>query len=176
MSRYQKEHSPTHTHPDHQSSFINYLHLLRRAFSALTLLVGRQEGHPACKNWVVGYRRGYQPGAKCRLAYGPADATATHFSEIQIGFTFLVLADRVVLEKGPLNGCMYVHLLRSIASSLFNLCARQSIYIIQHKILRGTEPAQWPGSVMLVLWSLCAGKSTRQDLQQTVIVSGVRSE
>jgi len=22
------------------------------AFSALTLLVGRQEGHPACKNWV----------------------------------------------------------------------------------------------------------------------------
>jgi len=23
------------------------------AFSALTLLVGQQEGHPACKNWVV---------------------------------------------------------------------------------------------------------------------------
>jgi len=23
--------------------------------SALTLLVGWQEGHPACKNWVVGY-------------------------------------------------------------------------------------------------------------------------
>jgi len=22
-------------------------------FSALTLLVGRQEGHPACKNWVL---------------------------------------------------------------------------------------------------------------------------
>ena len=29
------------------------------AFSALTLLVGRQEGHPACKNRVVGYWRGY---------------------------------------------------------------------------------------------------------------------
>ena len=29
-----------------------YLHLsiVDRAFSALTLLVGRQEGHPACKN------------------------------------------------------------------------------------------------------------------------------
>jgi len=24
-------------------------------FSALTLLVGRQEGHPTCKNWVVRY-------------------------------------------------------------------------------------------------------------------------
>ena len=36
-----------------------------------------------------------QNGARCRLAYGPADATATHvscFSKIQIGFTFLVPA------------------------------------------------------------------------------------
>jgi len=45
------------------------------AFSALTLLVGLQEGHPA---WVVGCWRGYLSGARCRLAYGPADATATH--------------------------------------------------------------------------------------------------
>ena len=48
------------------------------AFSALTLLVGRQEGHPACKKLVVGCWRGYLSGARCRLAYGPADATATH--------------------------------------------------------------------------------------------------
>jgi len=48
-----------------------------RAFSALTLLVGRQEGHPACKNWVVECWRGYLSGTRCRLAYGPADATAT---------------------------------------------------------------------------------------------------
>jgi len=38
------------------------------AFSALTLLVGRQEGHPAGKTL----------SARCRLADGPADATATH--------------------------------------------------------------------------------------------------
>ena len=49
------------------------------AFSALTLLVGRQEGHPACKKLgVVGCWRGYRSGARCRLAYVPADATATH--------------------------------------------------------------------------------------------------
>jgi len=54
------------------------------AFSALTLLVGRQEGHPACKkNRVVGYWRGYLSGTRCRLAYGPADATATHFLLLQ---------------------------------------------------------------------------------------------
>ena len=29
MSCYQKKHSPTHTYPDHQSSFICFLHLLR---------------------------------------------------------------------------------------------------------------------------------------------------
>ena len=48
------------------------------AFSALTLLVGRQEGHPACKKLVVGCWCGYLSGARCTLAYGPADATATH--------------------------------------------------------------------------------------------------
>ena len=48
-------------------------------FSALTLLVGRQEGHLACKkNKAVGCWHGYLSGARCRLAYGPADATATH--------------------------------------------------------------------------------------------------
>ena len=31
---YQKEHSPTHTHPDHQTSFINFLHLLRSIASS----------------------------------------------------------------------------------------------------------------------------------------------
>ena len=45
---------------------------------------------------MVGCWRGYLSGSRCRLAYGPADATATHrlscFSKIQIGFTFLVPA------------------------------------------------------------------------------------
>jgi len=44
-------------------------------FSALTLLVGRQEGHPACKNRMVGCWCGCLSGATCRLAYGPAAAT-----------------------------------------------------------------------------------------------------
>ena len=47
------------------------------AFSALTLLVGRQEGHLACKNWVVGCWRSYLSASRCRLAYGPSDASAT---------------------------------------------------------------------------------------------------
>ena len=53
------------------------------AFSALTLLGGRQEGHPACKKTVVRCWRGYLSGVRCRLAYGPADGTATHYLLLQ---------------------------------------------------------------------------------------------
>ena len=66
-----------------------------RAFSALILLVGWQEGHPACKNRVVGCWCGCLSGARCRLAYGLADATATHCLLLQYNpgwFYFLVPA------------------------------------------------------------------------------------
>ena len=56
-------------------------------FSAFTLLVGRQEGHPACK--MCG---GVLVWLSVRLAYGPADVTVSCLSKIQIGFTFLVPA------------------------------------------------------------------------------------
>ena len=52
--------------------------LLEVAFSALTLLVGRQEGHPACKKtdwWGTGMVICLELDAD---AYGPADSTATH--------------------------------------------------------------------------------------------------
>jgi len=42
VGRYQKKHSPTHTHLDHQTSFINFLHLPRSIlcvqFTCLTVL------------------------------------------------------------------------------------------------------------------------------------------
>ena len=40
--------------------------------------LGGRKGIRPVKNWVVGCWRGYLSGARCRLAYGPADATATH--------------------------------------------------------------------------------------------------
>ena len=48
------------------------------AFSALTLLVERQEGHPACKK-LSGGMLAWLSGMRCRHAYGPAHATATHY-------------------------------------------------------------------------------------------------
>ena len=58
--------------PDDYCHVYLFIYLLKHyIFSALTLLVGRQEGHPACKNWAW-------LSVWCRLAYGPADATAIH--------------------------------------------------------------------------------------------------
>jgi len=48
------------------------------AFSALTLLVGWQEGHPACKKLSGGVLAWLCIWVKVQFAYGPADATATH--------------------------------------------------------------------------------------------------
>ena len=64
-------------------------------FSALTLLVGRQEGHLACKNRVMsaGVVVCLERGADLHMAHlMPLPLTVSCFSKIQIGFTFLVLA------------------------------------------------------------------------------------
>ena len=37
-----------------------------------------KKGIQPVKNWAMRFWRGYRSGARCRLAYGPADATATH--------------------------------------------------------------------------------------------------
>ena len=65
------------------------------AFTAFTLLVGRQEGHPACKKqwWGAGMVICLERGADLHMAQlMPLPLTVSCFSKIQIGFTFLVPA------------------------------------------------------------------------------------
>ena len=57
-------------------------------FSALTLLVGRNKGHPICKKtecWGAGV-------VVCLSAYGPADATATHCLLLQQNLDWFYLS------------------------------------------------------------------------------------
>jgi len=67
-----------------------------RFFSALTLLVGRQEGHPACKKterWGVGVVIYLECGTDLHMSQQmPLPLTFSCFSKIHIGFTFLVPA------------------------------------------------------------------------------------
>jgi len=60
--------------------------------SGLSNINNSTTGIRPIKNWVVRCWHGYLSGARCRLAYGPADATASCFSKIQIGFAFSVPA------------------------------------------------------------------------------------
>ena len=57
--------------------FYGFFSVIDLSCSPLISLVGRQEEHPACKNWVMWCWCGYLSGARCRLfAHGSADATA----------------------------------------------------------------------------------------------------
>jgi len=79
------------------------------AFSALMLLVGQQEGHPACKKLsgeVLAWLSVWSEVHMAQLM--PLPLTVSYFSKIQIGFTFLVPAHLGRPGKGPLNGCVCV--------------------------------------------------------------------
>jgi len=71
--------------------------------SALTLLVGRQEWHPACKKtewWGAGMPRGADLHM-AQLMLLPH--TVSCFSKIQIDLPFWYQLTWVVPDKGPLN-------------------------------------------------------------------------
>ena len=79
------------------------------------LLVGRQEGHPACKKtewWRTGVVIGLEQGADLHMAQlMPLPLTVSCSSKIQIGFTFLVPADLGTTGKRAVKRvcvCMYV--------------------------------------------------------------------
>jgi len=82
------------------------------ASSALTLLVGQQERHLACKKteWLgTGVVICLEQGADLHMAQlMPRPLTVSCFSKIQIGFTFMVLALLGSPGKGPLNACARV--------------------------------------------------------------------
>ena len=81
-------------------------------FSALTLLVGRQEGHPACKKterWGAGMVVCMVQGADLHMAQRiPLPLTVSCSSKIQIGLPFWYRLTWVVLDRGPLNGCVCI--------------------------------------------------------------------
>ena len=72
--------------------------------------LGGRKGIRPVKNWVVECWRGYLSGARCRLAYDPADATHCHSLSLdsvksRLFFPFWYRLTYVVRDKGPLNGC-----------------------------------------------------------------------
>jgi len=88
------------------------------AFCALMLLVGRQEGHLACKNWMVVCC--LERGADLHMAQlMPLPLTVSCLVKSRLVLPFWYRLTWVVLERGPLNGCVYVYLIKNMK---FLLC------------------------------------------------------
>ena len=71
----------------------------------------QQEGHPACKNWVVGSWRNYLSGARCRRirpswCHCYSLSLASVKSRLVLPFWYQLTW--VVPDKGLLNGCLCV--------------------------------------------------------------------
>ena len=108
----------------------------------MTLLVGLQEGHLACKKLsggagvVVCLGR----GADLHMAQlTPLPLTASFLSKIQIGFTFLVPArlTRLLTDKGSLNGCVCVCVSQFPLGSSFSISSRREPLRLMEQVSTG---------------------------------------
>jgi len=104
------------------------------AFSALTLLVGRQEGHPACKKterWGAGVVICMKRDADLYMAQlMPLPLTVSCFSKIQIGSTFLVPAHLGSHGKRAVKRvcvCVYVCMYARYEDSVDNTVENSSV-------------------------------------------------
>ena len=93
-------------------SYISYrLVVCFNAFSALTLLVGRQERHPACKKMSGGVLAWLSVWSKVQTCIWPSWCHCHSLSiasvKSRLVLPFWYRLTRVVLDKGPLSGYVW---------------------------------------------------------------------
>ena len=124
------------------------------AFSALTLLVGRQEGHPACKKLSGGVLAWLSVWSEVQTCMWPSWchchllSLASVKSRLVIAYWYLVAPD-----KGPLNRLCY------IIESLSFIAVLVGVYVLLMSgallavTVTGAERSRWPRDhVSWVLW------------------------
>jgi len=116
------------------SVYLFHLSMLR-AFNALTLLVGRQEGHPACKKLGCWY--GYLRGARCIWpSWCHCHSLSLASVNSRLVFTFLVPADPGSPRRRAVKRvCVYV--------------CQYAIYAQYMSI----EISVWYGEIYIQVWS-----------------------
>ena len=134
--------------------------------SALTLLVGWQEGHPACKKtewWGADVDICLEQGAYLHMAQlMPLPLTVSCFSKIQIGFTFLVPAHPGSPGKGPLNGCVCLWLSWHLCLQCFDTggwIARSASELWKNSFPSGSFPIQMEGRTCSPCLNRCSSSS-----------------
>ena len=110
--------------------------------------LGGRKGIWPVKNWVVGCWHGYLSGARCRLAYGPVDAAATHCLLLQYNpywfLPFWYQLTWVVPDKGPLNVCVCVWLFRLMKVTGMR---RRAWRLMKPSLSRCTDRPNWHRSI-----------------------------
>jgi len=92
----------------------------------------------------VGCWHGYLSGARHRLAYGAADATATHCLLLHCLGTFWYRLIRVVLDKGPLGCvCVCVCVTKSSPSFCCTLALNPAFSVAPIESPRYGSPSLW---------------------------------
>jgi len=95
-----------------KSKFIKTYYFFYFAFSALMLLVGRQEGHLACKKLsggVLAWLSVWSEVQTCIWSSGcHCHSLSVASVKSRLVFSFWYWLTRVVPDKGPLNGCVCV--------------------------------------------------------------------
>ena len=105
MSQHQKKHSPTHTSP---AGIVVPVVISLSAFSALTLMVGWQEEHPACKKLSGGVLAWLSVLGKVQICILPGlyHCHSLSFAPVNPNqFYISGTSSPGSPDKGPLNSC-----------------------------------------------------------------------
>jgi len=136
--------------------YVSHIHILLNSTYLLTVpsvlwhcWLGGRKGIRPVKTWVVGCWRGYLSGARCRLAYGPADATATHC---------------LLLVKGPLNAhvcvtyCHYYHCYTPVITTTTTITTTATALSVTSR--HRTTAADLSNADLMLMLATAAGLST----------------
>jgi len=118
--------------------------LLLSSFSALTLLVGQQERHPACKKLSGGVLAWLSDWSKVQTCIQPS---ACHCHSLSLAsvksrllFPFWYRLTWVVPDKGPLNGCVCGCIIIIIIINEYYYSAMESKKYQQHLTTEKIKP------------------------------------
>jgi len=104
------------------------------AFSALTLFVGQQEGHPACKQLSGGLLAWLSVWSEVQTCISPSGCHCHSLSlasvKSRLVLPFWYRLTRVVPDKGPLNGCVCKCVVQILDNFLQVILAYNSMLIL----------------------------------------------
>ena len=128
------------------------------AFSALTLLVERQEGHPACKKLSGGVLAWLSVWREMQTCIWPSWCHCHSLSlasvKSRLVLPFWYRLTQVVPAKGPLNGCVCVCVRLTYSFNLLHFLS-WLLFVINAQCSSGRDQgSQQPGAVKCTPWIL----------------------